>query len=117
MGRETWRVPKHFFDAPREIKVALCQGKLDSDGRSRNCGSVEVVSIHESGLKDMMKIIESLRLKVKIYGSYPNKEPNQKDTFELRIPKCPTELVRIPRKKKCLESSSNGLSDTSEQPA
>lgn len=98
---EKWRIPEPFFDAPEDIKVALCQGKLDSDG-SADRGAIVLGSIHKSGLTDIRKIVHSIGFDTTLCFS-SRKRKNRRDYWKLRILEASPELFRLPWKRKELE--------------
>lgn len=102
--KKTWRVLVPFFNTPRRIKVALCQGKFDSDGGS-NQKAIEINAIHKLGLEDMKRIVESLGYKTTLRGPYTKKEPSQKDQYTLRICHALPNLFRLFRKKEVLRKN------------
>lgn len=99
---ETWRVPKQFFDAPREIKIALCQGKFDSDG-GVDRGAIVIKAIHKKGLEDLQRSVESLGYQATLNGPYEKKGENCREEYRLRTIDCSLDLVRLPRKRKRLQ--------------
>ncbi|KXA94010.1 hypothetical protein AKJ66_00145 [candidate division MSBL1 archaeon SCGC-AAA259E22] len=66
-------MPEEFLDAPKEVRIALCQEKFDSDGGVQR-KSMALGNIPRPGLEDMLKIVRSLDIKGKISGPEPPKK-------------------------------------------
>lgn len=98
---ETWQVPKPFFNAPEEVRIALCQGKFDSDGKVHG-KTLQVASIHRGGLKDISKIVRSLGFRTEIEGPFHQPREEWSDYHILKIRNASPELFRLPRKKNLL---------------
>ncbi|KXA96550.1 hypothetical protein AKJ38_03070 [candidate division MSBL1 archaeon SCGC-AAA259I14] len=103
---ETWQVPKPFFNAPEEIRVALCQGKFDSDG-TVDKKAIVISSVYKPGLKDLQKIVESLGFETSLPGSYEYNEENWEDRYKLRILDASSSLFRLSRKRTALQGEDN----------
>lgn len=98
---ETWRVPEPFFETPRKIKIALCQGKFDSDGKVHG-KTLKVSSVHRAGLEDTSKIVESLGFRTEIKGPFHQPKKEWSDYHVLKIRNASPELFRLPRKRNLL---------------
>lgn len=99
---EAWRVPDQFSNAPRDIKVALCQGKLDSDGTIEE-RAITISSIHKPGLESLREVVEDLGYQTTLRGPYEYEEENWQDEHSLRISDASPELFRLRRKKRKLK--------------
>jgi len=112
LGKRSWEkhIPKEYFNGSRQQRLSLLQGLLDTDGTVTKEGTGSSVSFSSSsyqlatGVQYLVRSlggIASISLKEATYYTYKDEKKKGRISYQVNIRhKLPSELFRLPRKKK-----------------